>query len=251
MVGDFVEYDKKQKVINSILPRKNYLSRPPVANVDKAFIVSSYITPQPNNLLIDTMIAICEYKNITPIIVFNKCDLGDFEEIEACYKKAGYKVIITSAQDGDGMSLIEDELAGCVSVFTGNSGVGKSSILNIIMPQLKLATGQTSEKLGRGRHTTRHTELYFVKDGIVADTPGFSSLEVDKNDYSFKEHLADCFIEFADFTDKCQFTGCSHTGEKGCQVCKAVADGKIDKKRWESYKTLYNELKNIKKWQIK
>lgn len=251
LVGDIVEYDREAKIIEAVNDRKNSLVRPPVANIDKAFIVSSYSTPSPSRLIIDTLIAICEYKGITPVIVFNKSDLGDFEQIKNCYTKAGYKTIVTSAQNGEGIAEIKAELKDQISVFTGNSGVGKSSLLNIILPELNLKTGQVSEKLGRGRHTTRHTQLYEVQGGLVADTPGFSSLEVEKDDYNFKEQLENCFIEFEEYLGQCKFTGCSHTGEKGCAVCKAVEDGKIEKSRFESYKSIYEELKNLKKWQIK
>lgn len=255
LVGDFVEFsaaDKKQGyVVEKILPRKNYLSRPPIANIDKAFIVSSYTTPAPNFLIIDTLIAICEYKNILPVLVFNKSDLGDFNKWCKCYTDAGYKVIVTSAEAGSGIDDLGSEFKGSVSVLTGNSGVGKSSLLNLLIPKLNLKTGEISEKLGRGRHTTRHTQLYKLSGGgYVADTPGFSSLEIDKTDYDFKENLAYCFKEFEQYLPFCKFTGCSHTGEKGCAVCDAVNQGKIAKSRFESYISLYNELKDLKKWQI-
>ena len=251
LVGDVVEYNPESRVVEAVLERKNSLVRPPVANIDKAFIVSSYVTPEPSPLIIDTLIAICEYKGITPVIVFNKSDLGDFEALKNCYTKAGYKTIVTSAQTGEGIDEIKQELVGQISVFTGNSGVGKSSLLNHILPQAVLKTGEVSEKLGRGRHTTRHTQLYEVGGGLVADTPGFSSLEVTKDDYNFKEQLENCFKEFEQYLGNCKFTGCSHTGEKGCAVFEAVQNGEIEKSRFESYKNLYEQLKNLKKWQIK
>ena len=255
LVGDMVEFSASSKqegyAVEKILPRKNSLVRPPVANIDKAFIVSSYTTPAPNYLIIDTLIAICEYKNILPVLVFNKSDLGDFTDWCECYTDAGYKVIVTSAEEASGIEELANEFQNCVSVLTGNSGVGKSSLLNLLIPELNLKTGEISEKLGRGRHTTRHTQLYKLPHGgYVADTPGFSSLEIDKTDYDFKENLAYCFKEFEQYLPNCKFTGCSHTGEKGCAVCDAVNNGKIAKSRFDSYILLYNELKDLKKWQI-
>lgn len=256
LVGDRVEFDFKDDdahgILKSVIGRKNALYRPPVANVDKVFIVSAYNKPSPNTMIIDTVIAICEHKGIEPVIVFNKSDLGDFDELADIYKNAGYKVIVTSAVSGNGVKEIGTELESGISVFTGNSGVGKSSILNSLIPSLKLETGEISEKLGRGRHTTRHAQLFESGfGGYVADTAGFATVEVDKNDYSFKENLENLFIEFEDYTLSCKFNGCSHTGEKGCAVCGAVENGKISVSRYESYKSLYNELKDLKKWQIK
>lgn len=256
LVGDRVEFDFKDDdlhgILKDVLTRKNSLYRPPVANVDKVFIVSAHSKPSPNTLIIDTVISICEYNNIKPIIVFNKSDLGDFDELTDIYTMAGYKVIVTSVTNGDGIKEIEKELDSGISVFTGNSGVGKSSILNSIIPELQLKTGEISEKLGRGKHTTRHAQLYESGfGGCVADTPGFATVEVDKTDYSFKENLENLFIEFNDYLGKCRFAGCSHTGESGCAVCEAVNNGKIGVTRFESYKMIYNELKDIKKWQIK
>ncbi|MBO5726982.1 MAG: ribosome small subunit-dependent GTPase A, partial [Clostridia bacterium] len=255
-VGDRVEFDFKdddlQGILKEVITRKNYLYRPPVANVDKVFIVSAFSKPAPNTLIIDTVISICEHNNIKPIIIFNKSDLGDFDEYVEIYEKAGYKVIVTSATNGDGIKEIEKELDSGISVFTGNSGVGKSSILNVLIPELQLKTGEISEKLGRGKHTTRHAQLYESGfGGYVADTPGFATVEVDKTDYSFKENLENLFIEFNNYLGECRFTGCSHTGESGCAVCEAVKNGEISISRHESYKMLYNELKDIKKWQTK
>ncbi len=256
LVGDRVEFDFKDDdshgIIRRVINRKNSLYRPPVANVDKVFIVSAFNKPSPNTLIIDTVIAICEHNGITPIIIFNKSDLGDFEELTGVYTRAGYKVIVTSATTSDGIKNIATELRNGVSVFTGNSGVGKSSILNSLIPSLQLKTGEISGKLGRGKHTTRHVQLFDSGfGGFVADTPGFATVEVDKTDYSFKENLENLFIEFNDYLSDCRFVGCSHTGESGCAVCRAVENGEISISRHESYKMLYNELKDIKKWQIK
>ncbi len=256
MVGDLVEFDLKDDnlhgILRNVVGRKNKLYRPPVANVDKAFIVSAFENPAPNTLIIDTMTAICEHNNVIPILVFNKSDLGNFNEWYDIYTKTGYKVILASAKNSDGIELLKNELKSGISVFTGNSGVGKSSLLNSLMPALTLKTGEVSEKLGRGRHTTRHVELYdSAYGGYVADTPGFATIEADKTDYSFKENLENLFPEFAPYLGGCRFIGCSHTGEKGCAVCAAAESGEIAESRLDSYKFLYNELKDLKKWQFK
>ncbi len=251
LVGDIAQIEElsgTKGVLNGILPRKNFLSRPPVANIDRAFIISSYSTPSPNTLVIDKLISICEYKKITPVLVFNKSDMGDFGDIAAIYRSAGYEVIICSAKDNIGIEKIIELCSSGISVFTGNSGVGKSSIINRILPELELKTGEISEKLGRGRHTTRHSELYKLGGGYVVDTPGFSSLEIDKSDYGYKLNLADTFIEFGEFENGCKFVGCSHTGEKGCAVCEAVKSGKISPTRHISYKSIFDELKDLKPW---
>lgn len=251
LVGDYAEFtpDGNSGTVESIYERKNFLLRPPVANIEKAFIVSSFSTPKPNCYIIDTITAICEFKGIKPIIVFNKADLGDFTEYYNCYIGAGYKVIIVSAKNRTGFDELKTELKNAMSVFIGNSGVGKSSILNVFLPEA-VETGEISEKLGRGRHTTRHTQFYPLEfGGYVADTPGFSEIEALKHDYSFKENLEYCFKEFENYISDCKFTGCTHTCEKGCAVIQAVNDGKIAKTRHNSYKMLYNDLKNLKKWQ--
>ena len=256
MVGDLVEFDLKDDnshgILRNVVGRKNSLYRPPVANVDKAFIVSAFENPAPNTLIIDTMTAICEHNGVTPILVFNKSDLGDFDEWYNIYTKTSYKVILTSAKNSDGIEQIKNELKSGISVFTGNSGVGKSSLLNSLMPALALKTGEVSEKLGRGRHTTRHVELFRSGyGGYVADTPGFATIEADKTDYSFKENLENLFPEFAPYLGACRFIGCSHTDDVGCAVCSAAESGEIAVSRLDSYKFLYNELKDLKKWQFK
>ena len=254
LVGDRVEISLsgEKGTVDTILNRKNMLFRPPVSNIDKLFIVSSSVTPTPNTLLIDRMTAICAYKNIEPIILFNKNDLENVEKWCKIYENAGFKTIACSAVNGQGIDQIKEELKNCISAFTGNSGAGKSSLLNVIFPTLNLSTGLVSDKLGRGRHTTRHTEL-FAHDfgGYVADTPGFSALEADKDDLNFKEQLSSLFPEFLNYTSGCRFTDCAHIGDKGCGVCSAVEQGLIEQTRYASYKTIYNELKDLKAWNIK
>ena len=254
IVGDYVkiDFDGDKGSISEIYDRKNSLDRPPVANIDKLFIISSLSVPAPNALIIDRLTALCEYKNITPIIVFNKIDIASADKWLKIYENTGIKTILTSSVTNEGIDEIKSELKNSVCVFTGNSGVGKSSIINCLFPKLNLLTADVSQKLGRGRHTTRHCELFRHEyDGYIADTPGFSSLETDMNDISFKERLADCFVEFSQFSDSCRFSDCAHIGEKGCAICEAVSLGQINQSRYESYRQLYDEMKNIKEWNIK
>ena len=253
LVGDRVEFeitDGAKGVVNSILDRKNVLLRPNVANIDKLFIVSSFQTPAPNSFIIDKISAIAVYNNIEPIIVFNKCDMGDFSDWLKIYKNAGFKAFAVSAQTGEGIDELKAELKDSISAFTGNSGVGKSSILNRLFGESVIKTGEVSEHLGRGRHTTRHIEAYKLQNGgYVVDTPGFSSLEIEANDYRFKELLPTLFPDFEEYLNSCKFTTCTHTKELGCGVIEAVKQGKIEKTRFESYLQLFDELKDLKPWE--
>lgn len=253
LVGDRVTFtftDNNHGIIEEILPRKNELKRPPVANIDKLFIVSSFSVPTPNTYIIDKLTAIAEYNGIEPIIVFNKSDMGDFSKLQSAYKKAGFKVYVISAATGNGMQSLCDELKDSVSAFTGNSGVGKSSILRNILGSSIIEIGDVSQKLGRGRHTTRHVEIYKLDfGGYVADTPGFSALDYEKTDYEFKEKLPLLFRDFSDFVDSCRFTSCTHTKEKGCSVIEAVKNGEIIDTRHKSYCELFEELKDLKPWE--
>lgn len=253
LVGDSVEYEKtgeKSGIVNKILPRHSCLVRPPVANIDKLFIVSAYSSPAPSASVIDKMTVIACFNGIEPVIVFNKSDMGDFSDWKKIYEKSGFKVYVICAENGYGIEELKSELKGCVSAFTGNSGVGKSSILNCIFGENFIATGEVSEKLGRGRHTTRHTELYVLPfGGFVADTPGFSSLELEFGDAELKERLVDCFPDFEPFSSQCRFTSCTHIKENGCAVCEAVRKGEIAESRHQSYAELFEQLKNIKPWE--
>ncbi len=255
LVGDRVEFEKTDEnkgIVDKIYPRKNSISRPPVANIDKLFIISSFENPTPNTFLIDKMTVIAEYNGIEPIIVFNKCDMGDFSAWQKIYLNAGFKVYVVSADTGEGIAELQKELAVCVSAFTGNSGVGKSSILNCLLGGDFVATGEVSEKIGRGRHTTRHTELYTVSnDGFVVDTPGFSSIEVGMDDYELKEKLPFLFSDFSDYLDDCRFSSCSHTKESGCSVLNALSEGKIEPSRHASYIQLFEDMKDLKPWNVK
>ena len=238
--------------VQEILPRKNFLVRPPLANLDKLFVVSSVCDPQPSTLIIDKTIAAAELKGIEPVLVFTKTDLSDTTELKDIYGSIGIRCYFVSAADGVGVDDLRPELTGCISAFTGNSGVGKSTLLNLLVPELELATGETSKKLGRGRHTTRHVELFALGGGTyVIDTPGFSSFDTEEMDLELKAHLPETFPEFAPYVDQCRFTGCTHTKEKGCRVLQAVKDGDIPASRHRSYLRLYDELKDLRAWQKK
>ncbi len=244
--------DNENYVISEIFDRKNYLIRPPLANLDQLIFVVSTCSPIPNFLLLDKFIAICEYKHIKPIIAITKIDMKGINEITDIYSSAGITVYSVNNITGEGCEKVLAQLTGKLSAFTGNSGVGKSTMLNNILPELKLNTNEISKKLGRGKHTTRHVELYkFADGGYVADTPGFSTLDTQRYDIILKEDLASCFTEFEDFTGKCRFQDCSHTKEKGCSVIEAVNNGLIKKSRHDSYVQMYEEAKQIKEWEIK
>lgn len=254
LVGDRVSISLRENgenTIDRIYDRKNFLIRPPLANIDTLFIISSACDPKFNELVTDRIIAIAEYKKIEPIIVITKIDLDDSYKLYCdIYKKAGFKVILCDNTNHTGADEVKALLKGKISAFTGNTGVGKSSLLNSIDSRLMLPTGETSKKLGRGKHTTRHCELYKICGGYVADTPGFSSLDFERGDKIMKEDLPGCFREFSAFTDKCKFkNNCSHINDKGCAVLQAVKDGLISPQRHSSYITLYNEVKDIKQWQ--
>lgn len=253
-VGDYVEIsvlEENKGLLTAVLPRKNCLVRPPVANIDRLFIVSAENTPAPNALMIDRLTAIATCNGIEPVIVFNKADSGDLTSWAEIYRKSGFQVFVTSAKTGEGLAPLAALLQTGVSAFTGNSGVGKSSLLNAILPQLQLQTGDVSQKLGRGRHTTRTVELFKIGQGYVVDTPGFSSLDIERTMPLFKEQLPEAFAEFEPFFGQCKFTSCAHRGEKGCAVCAAVEAGLIPESRYRSYCNIYEEIKDKKQWEQK
>ncbi len=255
LVGDFAEIETTENgkgVIKSIVDRKNFLERPPVANADRLWIVVSTVDPRPNTLVIDRICAIAEDREIEPIVVVSKTDLADPSEILDIYKKSGIETFLVCCKNGEGVDSVKKRLCGGINVFTGNSGVGKSSLLNIIDPQLGLKTGEISEKLGRGRHTTRHAELFELEGGgYVCDTAGFSSVDCETSGFIVKENLQFDFREFAPFIGKCKFSSCTHTCEKGCEICRAVERGEISKSRHDSYVALYKEAEAVKDWQRK
>lgn len=252
--GDNVDVlceDENSNVITAINSRRNHIIRPPLSNLDQLIFVVSTCEPDPNYLLLDKFIAVCVYENITPVIVMTKIDKSFVEDALHIYSKADIKVLFVNNMNGEGCDDVRCILNGKISAFTGNSGVGKSTLLNNIFPDLSLATNEISKSLGRGKHTTRHVELYKLPDGgYVADTPGFSTFETNKYDIIRKEELADCFTEFSEYTPHCRFPDCSHTKEKGCAVIEAVNNGDISKSRHDSYVEMYEEAKNIKEWEI-
>lgn len=248
--GDGVKLENG--VISEILPRKNSIIRPPLANLDQLIFVVSTCSPAPNYLILDKFIAIAEYKGITPIVVITKTDLGDSSEICDIYRNIGIDVIPVDYDSPETVDTVRKMLAGKISAFTGNSGAGKSTLLNAVDSSLNIPTGEISRKLGRGRHTTRHAELYKLSDGgYIADTPGFSTFETNRYDIIRKEELAGCFREMDEYIGQCRFSDCAHVCEKGCAVVEAVEAGKISRSRHESYKTMYEEAKQIKEWELK
>lgn len=239
-----------ENTIDEILERKNSLRRPPVANIDKLFIVVSVAKPRPNTLIIDKMTVLAEKNNIEPVIIITKTDLESENELFEIYSKTGYKVYSFSQDDHRDLDAISAELKGCISAFTGNSGVGKSTLINALNNTLKLETGEISDKLGRGRHTTRQAEIFHVGEGLVIDTAGFSSIDFTADNIIFADELQYCFREFADKIGECRFTGCNHIGDKGCRICELVEKGEISKSRHESYASMFNETKDFKKWNV-
>ncbi len=253
LAGDRVEItvdDNNKNSIDKILERRNKFKRPPIANVDKLVIVSSACDPRPNLLIIDRLTAVAVYKKVEPIIVFTKNDLQNTDEFVEIYKKSGFKTFTVSNETGVGIDEVKKAITNGTVVFTGNSGVGKSSLINKMYPKFCLETGEISKKLGRGRHTTRHVELLKVDNGYIADTPGFSSLDFETNDLIKKDELAYCFPDFADFIDSCRFSSCAHVNDKGCRLVEAVKNGDVMPSRHDSYVTMYNEVKDIKDWQL-
>ncbi len=254
LAGDHVSVllEDGSATITELAPRKNSLIRPPVANLDQLFLICSVCEPQPNLLVLDKMIAVAEDKDIEPVVVFTKTDLRDCGRYAAIYRQAGIPVLAVSPESEDGMEELRARLAGKVSAFAGNTGVGKSTLLNRISGQFHRETGEISQKLGRGRHTTRSVELLKLESGgYVADTPGFSTVDIERYDMVKKERLPFAFREFAPYLGQCRFQSCAHIGEKGCAVCAAVQAGEIPPSRHESYMAMYQEVKDRKDWDRK
>lgn len=254
LVGDNVEIEildeeKNLGNIEDILPRFNWLNRPAVANVDQTVIIFAVSAPAPNFNLLDRFLINMEQHEVSAVICFNKVDLEGFrqsEDICRSYTKSGYEVLFISAESGYGIDVLEAVIKGKTTVFAGPSGVGKSSTLNSLFPDANVQTGGLSEKIQRGKHTTRHSELMFVDDDTyIMDTPGFSSLYTEGIE---AEDLKLYFPEIAAYTGTCKFNMCNHISEPGCLVKKAVSDGRISKMRYDDYVMIYNELKEKRKW---
>ncbi|AIQ46804.1 GTPase RsgA [Paenibacillus sp. FSL R7-0273] len=253
LVGDRIMYvltENGEGMVDEILPRESELIRPPVANVKLAVLLFSVREPDMNLNLLDKFLVHIEHSGLEPLIVLTKQDLADDEgeataQVKEMYEKIGYEVLVTSSLNGSGSEELRARLAGVISVFSGQSGVGKSTLLNRLVPSLELETGEISMRLGRGRHTTRHVELIDIGGGgFVADTPGFSQLDFLELGV---EELSVCFREFASYAENCKFRGCSHLHEPGCKVMEALQAGEIADSRYEHYKLFYNEMKDKKR----
>ena len=254
LVGDDVEIDiiseeKKTGNVAAILPRKNALIRPAVANVDQALLIFAAASPNPNFNLLDRFLVMMGRQDVPVILCFNKCDLITEEqqqEIASIYEASGCKILFVSAKKELGLKELQEILEGKTTTVAGPSGVGKSSLINLLAPEACMETGEISKKIERGSHTTRHAELIQLKgDGYIMDTPGFSSLYLPEME---KEELQDCYPEFAAFEPYCRFQGCSHISEPDCGVKEALSEGKIHPVRYENYCQLYGELKDRKKY---
>lgn len=254
LTGDMVEITVAQDkgMVEKILPRKNRFIRPAVANIDALVVFASNVNPVTEPFLIDRVAAIAGEQEVEVYLCVNKCDLDPATDLVRIYRNAGFCVISASAATGEGVADLRQLISGKFTAFTGNTGVGKSSMLNALCPDLNLATGEVSEKLGRGRHTTRHVELYKLDESTyVADTPGFSSFDTDQMDVILKENLQYAFPDFSPYLGKCQFHDCSHRAEPGCAIRLAVEKVEIEKTRYESYLRLYEKSSQIKLWELK
>ena len=254
LTGDMVRVtvQRGKGMIQQVLPRKNSFIRPAVANVDALLIFAANVNPVTEPFMIDRVTAIAGNKGVESILCVNKTDLDEAEELCGIYSRAGFRVIATSAQTGAGIGELRRALQGKLTAFTGNSGVGKSSVLNRLCPELRLPTGEVSEKLGRGRHTTRHVELFTLDpETFVMDTPGFSSFDTDQMDVILKENLQYAFPDFGPWLGRCQFHDCSHRREPGCAVRAAAEEGRIEPSRYDSYLRLYEKAALYKEWEHK
>ena len=251
MVGDDVRFELSGAV-TEILPRKNCFIRPAVANVDYLVILCANVNPVTEPFLVDRVAVIAEKAGCGVIICINKCDLDRGDALYAAFTNhTGYPVIRTSALTGEGCAELIALIRGKTVAFTGNSGVGKSSLLNALEPSLTLETGEVSDRLGRGRHTTRHIELFDVGDTLIADTPGFSSFDLMQMQRMRKEDLQHCFPEFRPYIGRCRFDDCAHVREPGCAVLQALQEGAIAPTRHESYRKLYELLASQQTWELK
>ena len=238
--------------VDVVQERKNWFIRPAVANVDALVFIAANTNPVTDPFLVDRLSVIAAEADCEMILCINKTDIDPGDTLYETFTGAGFSVVRTSAETGEGVDELLELLRGKVSAFTGNSGVGKSSILNVLLPEAKIRTGEVSEKLGRGRHTTRHVELYALgQDTYIADTPGFASLDVTMTNTILKENLQYDFIDFEPYLGKCRFHDCAHLKEPGCAVTEAVAEGKIAPSRYRSYARLYELSAQHKFWEYK
>ena len=254
LVGDIVEItmERGKGMIEQIMPRKNCFVRPAVSNLDMLVLLVSEAIPVTEPFLIDRITAIAGDQNVPVVICVNKSDLEPGTTLRDIYTRAGYDVVVTSAATGEGIEALRSLLQGKTVAFSGNSGVGKSSVLNRLDHRLQIQTGDVSEKLGRGRHTTRHIELFALDEcTFVADTPGFSSFDTEQMEVILKENLQYAFPDFAPYLGRCQFHDCAHMKEPGCRVTAALKAGEIQQTRYDSYVRLYEKAKEIKLWEIK
>lgn len=255
LVGDRVEVRELgggEGFVEKILPRRNAFSRPAVANIDQLVVIASAAIPKTDPYLIDRVASIAALKDCRVVVLLNKCDLDPADDLYGIYHASGFPTLRVSAKTGAGMEELKTLISGKLSAFTGNSGVGKSSILNALDPDFHLKVGEISTALGRGRHTTRHVELHRLSCGAeVVDTPGFSSFDGSELDLEWKRRLPETFLEFVPYLGLCRFVGCSHTKEKGCAVLEALRQGRLQKSRHDSYLRLYEELKPLRDWQEK
>lgn len=253
LVGDFVEISRQgaKGTVERILPRRNAFIRPAVANIDVLVVLASCAIPVTEPFLIDRVLAVAARQQVPALLCINKDDLASAAPLARIYEQAGFPVVVTSAATGEGIAALRAAIEGKLAVFTGNSGVGKSSILNCLDPALRVPVAEVSEKLGRGRHTTRHIELYSLgSDTYVGDTPGFSSFDTERMDLVRKEDLEAAFIDFAPYLGKCQFPDCAHLREPHCAVREAVERGEIGRTRYESYVRLRELAQAVKPWEV-